>query len=224
MDFISIINSLGVLGTLVLGFINLFLLKKRERQSQEYNLKMIDYEKRRDFLLTNISEYISLLDAHKLSYMASSDEEYKGKSRDTYMYYLKLEACFYKIKLYLNSDNVHFNELISILDKSIDTAKEIQYNNSVAEMVSNGLRHPKEYVNAYYKNLNISKKLESDDLDIGVDNEKTTDFLKEAKKIKNEHLKKCILSVEGLSEYKKEIVYISRKYLKSEKELVIGVK
>lgn len=105
---IGIISNIAVLGTLLLGYINFFALKKSERQSREYNLKMADYEKRRDFLLVHISEYISLLNVHKLSYMALSDEEYEGKDIEIYNHYYNIETCFYKIKLFLNSDNLHY--------------------------------------------------------------------------------------------------------------------
>lgn len=46
-DIISIITASGVLGTLILGFMNQFALKKSERKSRKYNLAMIDYEKKR---------------------------------------------------------------------------------------------------------------------------------------------------------------------------------
>lgn len=57
-DLVSIITSIGVLGTLVLGFINLYSLRKSERNTRLYNLNMTDYEKRRDYILVNLSEYI----------------------------------------------------------------------------------------------------------------------------------------------------------------------
>ena len=57
-DIVSIITSIGVLGTLVLGFINLYSLRKSESTARQYNLNMTDYEKRRDFILANLTEYI----------------------------------------------------------------------------------------------------------------------------------------------------------------------
>ncbi|OQB12469.1 MAG: hypothetical protein BWY15_02194 [Firmicutes bacterium ADurb.Bin193] len=226
-ETVSIITTLGVLGTLVLGFMNWSSLKKSGRQSREHSLKMADYEKIRDFLLIQISEYISLLDAHKLSYMALSDKEYKGKDMETYSHYFKLETCFYRIKLFLNSDNSYFNELSSILDMSLKTARKLQSANSFAEMLSHGLRHPKEYAAAYSRALNElerSEKTESHTIviDNDADKENTLKFVEEVVKMRDEHLKKYLSATEESLKHKKMIVDIARKYLTCEKKQVTG--
>ena len=56
--------------------------------------------RKKDFLLNQISEYIALFDAHKLSFMAMSDEEYEGKDIETYQHYYKLETCFIKLNYF----------------------------------------------------------------------------------------------------------------------------
>lgn len=222
-EIVSIITSLGVLGTLVLGFMNLSSLKKSERQSREHSLKMADYEKRRDFLLTQISEYISLLDAHRLSYMALSDEEYKGKDMETYSHYYKLETCFHRIKLFLNSDNSYFNELSSILDISLETASKLRTDNSFAEMISHGLRHPEKYATAYSRTLNELESFEKKESDtIDTDKENTLKFVEEAAKMRDKHLKKYLSAVQESLKHKKVIVDVARKYLTCEKKQVIG--
>ncbi len=213
---IGIISNIAVLGTLLLGYINFFALKKSERQSREYNLKMADYEKRRDFLLVHISEYISLLNVHKLSYMALSDEEYEGKDIEIYNHYYNIETCFYKIKLFLNSDNLHYEELSNILDLSLETADKIRTDNSMAEMISCGLRKPEEYAEACANALS--------GLDSSYTEQNTLNFVKEAMEIRDKHLKKYLLAVEESMKHKKEIADITRKYIAYEKKLVIGDK
>lgn len=119
---------------------------------------------------------------------------------------------FYQIKLFLNSDNLHFNELVAVLDKSLITANKLRHENSFAEMIAKGLRKPEKYAEAY----NHVKNALGDSGSIN-----TASFIKEAEKMRNDHLKEYPLEAEKFSEYKRSIVNIARKYLNCEKKQVM---
>ena len=174
---------------------------------------MYDYEKRSDFLLHKTAEFIALLDAHKLSFTALSDDEYEGKDMETYQHYYKLETFCYEISLFLNPENAYFNEFTDLLDETMKSAGKLRQDNSFAEMVAKGLRNPEEYAKAF----NRAKNSLGDS-----DNLNTTEFIEEAKKMRDAHLLEYLSQVEVLSKYKKGIVDITRKYLKDEKNDITG--
>lgn len=159
-EIVSVIGAIGVLGTLIIGIVNLFFLKTNQKQSNEYNLRLLDFEKRRDILVSTVSEYIALLDVHSLSYCALTDEEYEGKDLEIGTHYYKLETAFYKIKLNLNTVNPSYSMFLSALEKSLKTAENIKTNTTLSEMLANGLRNPEQYAKAYIQatqNNNLDK-------------------------------------------------------------------
>ena len=84
METADIITLIGIIITAVLAGANLVTAFFNQRQSQGYNLRMADYERRYVQLTDNVSQYISMLDAHWLSFMALNEEEYEGKDAEIY--------------------------------------------------------------------------------------------------------------------------------------------
>ena len=205
----SIISAFGVIGTLILGVVSVIQTKKNQLQAQIYNLKLIDFEKRRDALVSIISEYISLLDAHSLSYMALTDEEYAGKDIQISSHYYKLETIFYKIKLNLNSDNSEYSTFLSALEVSLKTAETIRLKTTLSEMIASGLRTPDKFADSY----------------IQCSNDKTLNHshvFEEANELRNSHLQELLIAIEKLQKGKNDVIDQARKYLISEKRMVIG--
>ena len=99
METADIITLIGIIITAVLAGANLVTAFFNQRQSQGYNLRMADYERRYVQLTDNVSQYISMLDAHWLSFMALNEEEYEGKDAEIYERYHQMETAHYKIKL-----------------------------------------------------------------------------------------------------------------------------
>ncbi len=210
-ETMSIISAAGVIGTLIIGFFNLFYSKINLRLSQEYNLKLLDFEKRRDTLTTTISEYIALLDAHSLSYMALSEEEYKGKDLEIGAHYYKLETAFYKIKLNLNTDNPIYTAFLTVLEESLNTAETIKTNTTMAEMLASGLRNEDAFATFYVQYLHKNKKEKLDaDCDLS--------------ELRVPYLGKVVSAVNKLQKDKKNVVSHAQEYLKNEKLLVTGKK
>jgi hypothetical protein len=228
-DLVSIITSIGVLGTLLLGFVNLYSLRKSERYTRQYSLNITDYEKRRDFILANLSEYICLLDAHELSFLAPTDEEYEGKDLEIYKKYYSLETLYYRIKLMINPDNLYFEEFSNALDKSISLAKEIRTQNSFAEFFTNGLRTPERALDISRRALELMKKETNNNsgettVDLEADKKETLDFISEAVKSRDEHLKNYLSAAEVLVAQKERLVIIAQKYLIEEKAQLLDSK
>lgn len=222
-DFVSIVTSVGVLGTLLLGFVNLFSLRKSEQYARQYNLNTADYEKRRNFVLDNLSEYIHLLDAHELSFMARTDGDYEGKDLEIYKKLYLLETQYYRIKLMLNPDNLCFDKFSNALDKSISLAKEIRTENSLAEFISNGLRTPERALEISTRALATAKEETNNDGE--VDEKAKLDFISEAIKMRDTHLKKYLSAAEALSKQKEQLILAAQKYLIEEKvQLLDGKK
>lgn len=210
-EIMSIISAAGVIGTLIIGFFNLFYSKVNLRLSQEYNLRLLDFEKRRDTLSTTISEYIALLDAHSLSYMALSEKEYEGKDLEIGAHYYKLETAFYKIKLNLNTDNPSYTAFLTVLEESLNTAETIKTNTTLSELIASGLRNEDAFATFYvqYLHKNEKEKLNSD-CDLG--------------ELRVPYLGKVVSAVNKLQQDKKNIVSHAQEYLKNEKLLVTGKK
>src|SRR5699024_1243081 len=103
METADIITLIGIIITAVLAGANLVTAFFNQRQSQGYNLRMADYERRYVQLTDNVSQYISMLDAHWLSFMALNEEEYEGKDAEIYERYHQMETAHYKIKLLLSN-------------------------------------------------------------------------------------------------------------------------
>ncbi len=227
-DIVSIITSIGVLGTLVLGFINLYSLRKSESTARQYNLNMTDYEKRRDFILANLTEYIQLLDVHELSYMALTDEEYQGKDLEIYKKLYALETLYYRIKLMINPDNILFEEFSSTLDESLSLAREVRTENSVAELFNNGLRTPERAIEISNRVLEFQKKELNKNakttitVDTENDKKEKINFISEAISSRDEHLKKYLSAAELLVKQKEKLVTVAQKYLIEEKKQLLS--
>lgn len=216
IEIVSIVNSVGVIGTLIISAINLISLRKSEQYSREYNLKMNDYEKRRDFLLTNVADFMAKYNPHKYSYMAMTDEEYDGKDLEIYNHFYELETCYYKIKLHLNPENKYTHELTSILDVSMKTMSTIRSNCSSAEMMSHIMRNSEAIAPKYYDNLKMDYSVNTD--------EKLSHFIEEAKNHRDEHLKEYLNAIEKITERKEQLSEITQKYLLCEREIIVGGK
>lgn len=227
-DLVNVITSIGVLGTLALGFINLYSLRKSECNARQYNLNMADYEKRRDFILANLTEYIHLLDAHELSYMALTDEEYQGKDLEMYKRLYTLETLYYRIKLMINPDNMLFEEFSSTLDESISLAREVRTENSLAELLNNGLRTPERAMEISNRVLEFQKKeLNKSDkttikIDIENDKKEKMNFISEAINSRDEYIKKYLSAAESLVKQKEKLVTVAQKYLIEEKKQLLS--
>ena len=124
METADIITLIGIIITAVLAGANLVTAFFNQRQSQGYNLRMADYERRYVQLTDNVSQYISMLDAHWLSFMALNEEEYEGKDAEIYERYHQMETAHYKIKLLLSNENQFFQEFCTILDDSLAVADQ----------------------------------------------------------------------------------------------------
>ena len=131
METADIITLIGIIITAVLAGANLVTAFFNQRQSQGYNLRMADYERRYVQLTDNVSQYISMLDAHWLSFMALNEEEYEGKDAEIYERYHLLETAHYKIKLLLSNENQFFQEFCTILDDSLAVADKVRFSNYV---------------------------------------------------------------------------------------------
>ena len=159
METADIITLIGIIITAVLAGANLVTAFFNQRQSQGYNLRMADYERRYVQLTDNVSQYISMLDAHWLSFMALNEEEYEGKDAEIYERYHQMETAHYKIKLLLSNENQFFQEFCTILDDSLAVVDKVRFSNSVAELCSNGLRNPDGFLDAYKKVLERKEDL-----------------------------------------------------------------
>jgi len=218
----SIITSMGVLGTLTLGFMNLYSLRKSENKSRLYNLNLADYEKRRDFLLSNLAEYLQLLDAHELTYKAETDEEYQGQDLEKYKKLYELETQYYKIKLMINEDNHCYKRLTETLDRSILLARKIRSENSISELYLNGLRTPERALEISKKALehkNRSANIGLDQIGFDLDDKEKLNFIADAVENRNVHLKSLLQAIEELSTQKEALVIAAQKYLYEEKSL-----
>ena len=65
MEATDIITLIGIIITAVLAGANLVTTFFNQRQSQRYNLRMADYERRYVQLIDNVSQYINLQDYTK---------------------------------------------------------------------------------------------------------------------------------------------------------------
>ena len=115
METADIITLIGIIITAVLAGANLVTAFFNQRQSQGYNLRMADYERRYVQLTDNVSQYISMLDAHWLSFMALNEEEYEGKDAEIYERYHQMETAHYKIKLLLSNEKSIFSRVLYYL-------------------------------------------------------------------------------------------------------------
>lgn len=222
-DVLNIITSGGIVGTLCLGFANLYLLQKRERKAHEYSMNVMDFEKRRDYFLINMSEYIRNLDVHDLSFMAQTDEEYEGKDGEIYKKFYELETLYYKIILMLDTDNNFYQEISDVLEKTIDLAGKVKNNNSIAEFFNNGLRTPERALEISERALIMQKEKQSTSVfpnreNAATSNEKKTfDLISQAVEGRNKHLQAYLCAAEELRAQKKLLVAVAQKYLIEEK-------
>ncbi len=219
---------MGVLGTLILGFMNLHSLRKSERNARHYNLNMADYEKRRDFIVVNLSEYISILDSHKLSYMAVTDKEWEEKSLETFKKLHSLETLYYQISLMINPYNMCFKEFSDALNKSILLARKVRTENSAAELLNNGLRTPeraweisKDVLKFQEKEADRGKKAVIT-IDIETDKKERQNIISEMVKTRDEHLKNYCSTAMMLNEQKEQLVAVAQKYLIEEKNQLLN--
>lgn len=124
-DVVSIISALGVCCTLILGFLNLSLLKYNQRQSQEYNLRLLDFEKRREIFLSIISDYIAVLCIDKIPSATIRGEfdpfEFEDKLSS---FSHDVEKMVIRIKLELNASNSCYSEILAELDAAQDLIRE----------------------------------------------------------------------------------------------------
>jgi len=223
IDWGSIVPNLGIIGSLLLNFISLYSLRKSEQHSRQHSLNSSDYKERRDFILSNLSEYIEQLDAHALSFMALTDEEYEGKDIEKAEKLYSLETTYYKIKLMLNTENQCFEEMEKSLDTSILLARNIRAENSFAELFTNGLRTPEKALDIAKRALEYTQsETVSDNLENG--NKERLDFIADAIKARDKHLKSYLTSVEKLSKEKESLILVTRKYLFEEKEQLSPIK
>lgn len=213
METANIITLIGIIITVVLAGANLLTTFFNQRQSQGYNLRMADYERRYVQLTDNVSQYISMLDAHWLSFMAFTEEEYEGKDAEIYERYHLLETAHYKIKLLLSSENQFFQEFCTILDGSLAVANKARLDNSFAECISNGLRDPDEFLSAYKKVLE-----RKEDLTGAVP---ASDAIDTAKEYRDTHIRQFLLEAEDLLSFREQLVSITQKYLSCERERVL---
>ena len=185
-----------------------------QRQSQGYNLRMADYERRYVQLTDNVSQYISMLDAHWLSFMALNEEEYEGKDAEIYERYHQMETAHYKIKLLLSNENQFFQRSF-VLSWMIHWRLQIKsgFSNSVAELCSNGLRNPDGFLDAYKKVLERKEDL------TGV--VPASDAIDAAKEYRDTHIRQFLLAAENLVSFRERLVSITQKYLECEKERVL---
>ena len=213
METADIITLIGIIITAVLAGANLVTAFFNQRQSQGYNLRMADYERRYVQLTDNVSQYISMLDAHWLSFMALNEEEYEGKDAEIYERYHQIETAHYKIKLLLSNENQFFQEFCTILDDSLAVADKVRFSNSVAELCSNGLRNPDGFLDAYKKVLERKEDL------TGV--VPASDAIDAAKEYRDTHIRQFLLAAENLVSFRERLVSITQKYLECEKERVL---
>ncbi|MGI6004492.1 MAG: hypothetical protein ACOX88_03620 [Christensenellales bacterium] len=215
---------------MLLGFINLYSLRKSEQSARQYSLNTVDYEKRRDFILEHLSEYIHLLDVHELSFMALTDEEYEGKDLDIHKKLYSLETLYYKIKLMINPENLCYEEFSIALDKSISLAREIRAENSFAELFTNGLRTPERALEISRRALELMKKEAENNseasisIDIESEKKEKLDFISEAIETRDKHLKNYLSAAEALVAQKEHLVIIAQKYLMEEKMQLLDSK
>lgn len=221
-DITSIITSVGVLGTLLLGFMNLYTLRKSEKYSRWHASNTADYERRRDFILEKLSEYIYGLDAHELSFIALTDEEYKGQDFETYKKLYSLETLYYQIKLMTNPDNPCYEELLNILDESFSTAREIRAENVYVEILTNGLRTPEKARKIAEKALELQRREGASSLSKAVADEEVIDCISEAVKNRDEHIRSFLSAAERLTKQKEVVVSTAQKYLIEEKKLLLS--
>ena len=213
MEATDIITLIGIIITAVLAGANLVTTFFNQRQSQSYNLRMADYERRYVQLIDNVSQYISMLDAHWLSFMAFNEEEYEGKDAEIYERFHLLETAHYKIKLMLSNENQFFQEFCTILGDSLSVANKARLNNSFAECISNGLRDPDGFLSAYKKMLERKEDL------TGV--VPASDAIDTAKEYRDTHIRQFLLEAEDLLSFRERLVSITQKYLCCERERVL---
>jgi len=211
----------------MLGFMNLYSLRKSERNTRYYNLNMADYEKRRDFIAVNLSEYIHFLDSHELSYMAMTDEEYEGKDLEISKKLYSLETLYYQINLMINPYNMCFKEFSDALNQSILLARKIKTENSIAELLNNGLRTPERAWKISADVLEFQKKETNSGaktiitIDIEADKKERLNIISEMVKTRDEHRKSYCSAVMILNEQKEQLVTIAQKYLIEEKNQLL---
>ena len=86
METADIITLIGIIITAVLAGANLVTAFFNQRQSQGYNLRMADYERRYVQLTDNVSQYISMLDAHWLMLMYGKEASNRKQEIDRQHY------------------------------------------------------------------------------------------------------------------------------------------
>ena len=223
-DIIQIATAIGVIGTLLLGFITLYMSQKNDRKSREHNLRILDYEKRRDYMLTHLSEYITLFNAHDLSFLAHSDEEMESKNKGTHECLYHIETIYHKIQLMLNPDNICFEEFSNALSESLALAKALNAENSQAEFMTNMIRTPEKAIEVCEQAFERLKKSNEPDAPDTAPIKDVNDYIRYIVKSRDEHLRKYLAAVTEFDKHKETLVLVSRKYLVDEKGLILKMK
>ncbi len=219
-DITSIVTSIGVLGTLALGFINLYSLRQSEISGRRHNLSTADYEKRRDYTLTTVSEYLQLLDSRNYTYMALTDEEYEGKDLETYHNLYSLQTVYYRIKLMINPSNPLASQFSDLLDETMSLVEKMRSENCFAEMMSHAFRTPERAMKVSKTAIRLSQNHNS--YDANVIPTKPLDYISDMVKEKDKHLHNYLSAIEELEPKKKQLVKVVQNYLQQEKQLLLS--
>ena len=227
-DILSIITTCTIVGTFIFGFFNLRSLRKSERDAREHSLKMTDHERRRDYLLSHLSEYVPLVDKHELSFMVFSNEEYMEKNHNAYQNFKQLDKLYYKIIIMLNPDNPCYVDFSEIMRASLSLANKIRYENSSAEYFSDVSRTTRfdmeNRAQTYLDNITAGTITEEALLAEMETLNENANSLVQALTSRNEYMEKWSASLSQFDEMKEQLVVGSREYLRREKETVLDAK
>jgi len=127
-NIVSAITAVGVVGSLILGFVNLYSLKKSEQASRRFDVRKTEYQNRIKSFEDNISEYLTLFNDDDLIgpigalHAQPIEGDFTLKRRT---HHNKLVAAYYKATIILNHDNPLFDSLSKALLESKELADEM---------------------------------------------------------------------------------------------------
>ncbi|MFI3292599.1 MAG: hypothetical protein SNI70_03665 [Rikenellaceae bacterium] len=216
-DIASIITSVGIVGTLILGVVNLKTSKQIQTQSQQYAFSRDEYDKNKERFLKLMSEYLALLNAHSIS-TGECLSHYTHESNDEIAkYFHKIETLYCQIELIVNPENSCCPSFSSVLDRSRNISEKICDNsknvNLYTGMLKTAEEDPEGLLARYYALLSNSAEIGSKSF-----NETFNSIVLK----KDSCIRELFEFIEQLPVCKNELVEISRQYLECEKSTVIG--
>ena len=128
-DIVGIATSIGIIGTLIFGFINLNSTKKNEERTRKY----AEYEKRKEKFLLLCADYFAKYEMRKVMVKPKKFNEIGEQNEIVQEYVHEFGSICYQVILHLRESNPHSNEINNLILESLKLFEEIhsEWSNSV---------------------------------------------------------------------------------------------